>query len=183
MSMSLRDQLLKAGLVSQEKVKQVESDARKKAHRTTKDKALAAAESARKAEERRRREAEAQRKRERDQKLNQQREERRKRKEARARAVQIIAGNRLNCADAEIRYNFCPDGRTIKSVRVTEEQQKRLGMGLIGIASLSKYDFALLSREVALKLSESYPDALLLLYAENDGSEEDDWWGDADADH
>ncbi len=181
--MSLRDQLLKAGLVTQEKVNQVESDARKKTHKTTKDKTLANAEATRKTKECRRREAESQRKRERDQKLNQQRAERRKRKEARARAVQLIDGKRLNDADAEIRYNFCPDGRSIKSVRVTEAQQKRLVMGLIGIASLSKYDFALIPREIALKLSECYPNALLLLYPENDGSEEDDWWGDADSDH
>ena len=179
--MSLRDQLLKAGLVTREQAEKVESNTRKKAHQANKDKTLAKAEAARKAAEQRRLEAEAQRKRERDQQLNRQREEKKKRKEIRMRARQLIDSNRLNEPDAEIRYNFSADGRTIKSMWVTEKQQKRIACGLIGIAGTKAHDFALIPRDAALKLQEFYPEAVLLLYPESDGSEEDDWWGDVDA--
>jgi len=48
--MSLRDELLKAGLVSADKIKQLESDARNQQHQRKKNKTLAAEETARQAE-------------------------------------------------------------------------------------------------------------------------------------
>ena len=177
--MSLRDQLLKAGLVSQEKANKVEADSRKQAHKTKKDKATSAAEAARQAQAKRSREAEAERKRERDRQLNQEREAQKKRKEQAARARQLIESNRLNEAEAEIRYNFVVDGRYIRSVRVTRQQQKHLAMGRIGIArnADNEYDFSLIPREAALKLAEFHPEDLLLLYPESDSADEeiDDW--------
>ena len=177
--MSLRDQLLKAGLVSQEEASKVDADARKQAHKAKKDKTASAAEATREAQARRSREAEAERKRERDRELNREREAQKKRKEATARARQLIESNRLNEAEAEIRYNFLMEGRYIRSVRVTHQQQKHLAMGRIGIArnAANPYDFPLIPREVALKLAEFCPEDLLLLYPESNspGEEADDW--------
>ena len=45
--MSLRDELLKAGLVSADKIKQLESDTRNQQHQRKKSKTLAAEETAR----------------------------------------------------------------------------------------------------------------------------------------
>jgi uncharacterized protein YaiL (DUF2058 family) len=157
--MSLREQLLKAGLVSKEQAKQAESGARKQGHQIKKKQAAPTVEAARQAEERRQREAEKQR------------------KASLAQARQLIDSNRLNEADAESRYNFT-DGRYIRSVRVTSQQQKLLAMGRIGIArnDANPYDFPLIPRETALKLTELCPDKLLLLHPENDGNEaEEDW--------
>jgi len=175
--MSLREQLLKAGLVSKEQAKQAESGARKQGHQIKKKQAAPTVEAARQAEERRQREVEGERKREHDRQLNRQREAEKQRKASLAQARQLIDSNRLNEADAESRYNFT-DGRYIRSVRVTSQQQKLLAMGRIGIArnDANPYDFPLIPRETALKLTELCPDKLLLLHPENDGNEaEEDW--------
>ena len=62
--MSLRDELLKAGLASADKAKKLDTDSRKQDHQRKKNKALAAEEAARQAEARRQAEAEAAHKRE-----------------------------------------------------------------------------------------------------------------------
>ena len=173
--MSLRDQLLKAGLVSQEKAKKVESDARKHAHKIKKDKSLAAADTAQKAAERQRREADEAHKKERDRLLNLENEAQKQRQADLARIRQLIASHRLNDPDADIRYNFSADGRRIRFVRVTAQQQKRLAMGLIGIARNTDddYDLPLVPRETALKIAELDPNTLLLLYPHSDQLEDD----------
>ena len=173
--MSLRDQLLKAGLVSQEKAKKVESDARKHAHKTKKDKSLAAADTAQKAAERRRREAEEARKKERDRLLNLEREAEKQRQADLARVRQLIASHRLNDPGADIRYNFSADGRRIRFIRVTAQQHKRLAMGLIGIARNvgDDYDLSLIPRETALTVAELDPSSLLLLHPHSDRVDDD----------
>jgi uncharacterized protein YaiL (DUF2058 family) len=174
--MSLRDQLLKAGLVSQDKAKQVEAEARKQAHRAKKDKTVAAADAERQAEVRRQQQEEAERKRERDRRLNRERELEKKRREELARARQLIESYRLNEAGAELAYNFLADGRFVRRVRVTPQQQKQLAAGRLGIARNAddEYDFPLVPRETALKLAEIDPAHVLLLHPENDGRDEED---------
>lgn len=177
--MSLREQLLKAGLVSAEQVKKAETEVRKQTHQVKKDKTVAAAEAARQQEKQQWLAAEAERKRERDRQLNLEREAERKRREQAARAQQLLDSNRLNRPEAEIRYNF-PHKDRYKFVRVTEEQQRQLARGQLAIARnpKDKYDFPLVSRETALKLAELSPDLVLLLYPEGSGNEADEWdWG------
>ena len=67
--MSLRDELLKVGLVSADKAKKLDSDGRKQDHQRKKNQALAAEEAARQAEARHQAEVEAARKREQDRRL------------------------------------------------------------------------------------------------------------------
>jgi hypothetical protein len=169
--MSLQEQLLKAGLVSAEKAKKLESESRKQAHQIRKNKTVA--EAARQEEERHRLETEAARKREHDRQLNREREAQKKLKEDMARARQLIDSRRLNAADADIPYNFVLDGRYIRSVRVTREQQRQLAMGRIGIVRNfdDEYDFPLIPRETALKLAELVPAGLLVLHPERNSSE------------
>lgn len=174
--MSLRDELLKAGLVSADKIKKLETDTRNQQHQHKKNRTLGAEEKARQAEARRRADAEAIRKREQDQRLNQKREAEKQRREQAARARQLIDGHRLNEAEAEDRYNF-QDGRFVRSVRVTAAQRKALVRGQLAIVQgdRGEFDFALIPRETALKLAEIVPERVLLLYSENSGEEEDDW--------
>ena len=167
--MSLQEQLLKAGLVSAENLKKQEKEARKRLHESKKDKAVAAAEANRKAEEQRRREQELARKRDYDQQLNREREAQRKFKEEKTQARQLIASHRLNDAAAEIPYNFI-DGSFIRFVRVTPQQQIQLAKGRLGIVRSfeSNYDFPLVPRETALKFADRFPESILLLYPESD---------------
>ena len=174
--MSLREQLLKAGLVSEGKSRQVDAEIRKQAHLVKKNKTIVASEMARKIEEQRQLNAESERKREHDRQLNRERETHKKRKEETARARQLIESNRLNEAEADVRYNFLVNGVYVRSVRVTLQQQKLLAMGRIGIVrNDDEYDFSLVPRAIALKLAELSADRLLLLHPKSDNAEEEEW--------
>ena len=178
--MSLRDELLKTGLVSSDKARKLESDARRQEHQRKKGKALADEETARQAEARQRAEAEAARKREQDRRLNLEREAERQRRDHAARARQLIDAHRLNEPDAEILYNFLDrDGRWIRAVRVTPRQRKGLAMGRLASArgDRHEFDFPLVPGETARKVAEFAPERVLLLHPESDGSETD---GDRD---
>ena len=182
--MSLRDELLKTGLVSADKAKKLESDTRKQEHQRKKGKALAAEEAARQAEARRQTEAEAARKREQDRRLNLEREAEKKQRELAARAHQLIDSHRLNDPKAEIFYNFL-DSRRIRAIRVTPPQHKALAMGRLAIlrGDRDQFDFPLVPREIAVKLAEFAPERVMVLHPESDGGEvgedEDASWGQA----
>ncbi|MEE4376627.1 MAG: DUF2058 family protein, partial [Candidatus Competibacteraceae bacterium] len=168
--MSLRDQLLKSGLVTKDKVKQVEADTRKQAHQAKKNKKIAAAEAAEQAQKRRLLALEIERKRERDRQLNREREADKKRREASARARQLMDSQRQNDSKAEICYNFLADERMIRYLRVTPQQQKQLAMGRLGIARSPEndYDYLLIPRETALKLAEIDSAYITVLHPETD---------------
>jgi uncharacterized protein YaiL (DUF2058 family) len=176
---SLRDELLKAGLVSADKAKKLDSDGRKQDHQRKKNQALAAEEAARQAKTRRQAEAEAAHKREQDRRLNLEREAEKKQRELIARARQLIDGHRLNDPQAEIPYNF-QDGRTIRSIRVTASQRKALAMGRLAVvySNRGEFDFSLVSRETALKLAEFMPERVVLLHPESGDDDAEDEWGD-----
>jgi uncharacterized protein YaiL (DUF2058 family) len=177
--MSLRDELLKAGLVSADRAKQLEADTRKQGHQRKKGQAAAAEDAARQAEIRQRTEAEAARKRERDRRMNEEREAEKRRRERQARARQLLDAHRLNEPDAEIRYHF-PEGRFLRAVRVTSAQRKALATGRMGIARghRHEFDFVLTSRDIAQKLAEFAPERVLLLYPECSDVEDDEDWGE-----
>jgi uncharacterized protein YaiL (DUF2058 family) len=175
--MSLRDELVKAGLVSPEKARETETNTRKQAHKSRKDKAAGDAETARRAEAQRKRQQALARQRERDRQLNRQREEQKAERARLARARQLIDSNRLNDPGAELRYNFVARKRFIRYVRVTEQQQRLLGRGRIGIAvnDMDPYDYPLIPRETALELAKIYPQKLLLLHPESSSEDGDDF--------
>lgn len=173
--MSLREQMLKAGLVSETQAKKAETEARQKSHKLKKDKTAAAAEAARKAAEAQQRKAAAERQRARDRQLNQERENQKKRREATARVRQLIASHRINDPNAEVLYNFLVTEKTIDYVRVTPQQQRLLALGRIAIARNpdNPFDFPLLPRETAAKISQSDGESILLLHPETDHLEPD----------
>ena len=169
--MTLRDELLKAGLVSREKADRVETQTRKREHQLKKDKAAAAAEAARRAEEERRLEREREKKQERDRQLNQEREASRRRKEAEARVGQLIEAHRLNDAEAEIKYNVLIDRLYIRYVLVTQRQQRLLALGEIGVVRnpAKDQDLILVDRTTALKLAEIFPENVAVLHPKDGG--------------
>jgi uncharacterized protein YaiL (DUF2058 family) len=177
--MSLRDELLKAGLVPSDQAKKLESENRKQAHQAKKSKTLAAEEAARQTEARQRAEVEVAHKREQDRQLNLKREAEKQRREQAVRARQLIDGHRLNDADAELPYNF-QEGRFIRSIRVTAAQRKALALGRMAIVRgyKSQFDWVVTPRETALKLAEFIPERVLLLYDESSGDEGEEDWGD-----
>jgi hypothetical protein len=175
--MSLRDELLKVGLVSADKAKKLDSDGRKQDHQRKKNQALAAEEAARQAEARRQAEVEAARKREQDRRLNLEREAEKQQRESIARAHQLIASHRLNDPQAEIFYNFFDsDGHWIRAIRVTPLQRKGLAMGRLAIlrGDRDEFDFSLVPRETAMKLAEFAPNRVMVLHPESDGSDRED---------
>ncbi|MGB2682246.1 MAG: DUF2058 family protein [Candidatus Competibacter sp.] len=177
--MSLRDELLKAGLVPSDQAKKLDSETRKHGHQLKKNKTLAAEDAARQADARRHAEAEAARKREQDRQLNQKREAEKQRRERAARVRQLIDSHRLNEPDADLPYNF-QDGRLIRSIRVTLPQRKALAMGRMAIlrGDRGEFDFPLVLRDIALKVADILSERVVLLYPESSGDEAEEEWGD-----
>lgn len=172
--MSLQDELLKAGLVSADKAKKLNSDSRKQDHQRKKNQALADEEAARQAEIRHQVEVEAARKREQDRRLSLEREAEKKQRELAARARQLIDGHRLNDPKAEVFYNFLDsDSHWIRAVRVMPAQRKALAMGRLAIlrGDRDEFDFPLAPREIAMKLEEFAPGRVMVLHPESDGSD------------
>lgn len=174
--MSLRDQLLKAGLVTEDQVNQAEAKGKKQRHQAKKNKKLGAEQARQKAAERTRREAEQAAKREQDRRLNAEREALRRRRENAARIRQIIKERRLNDPQAEIPYHFVA-GKVVRKLRVTAEQQRGLACGRLGIVRNphDEFDFPLLPRANVQTLAQIDPKLLLVLLDENAKPEEDGW--------
>jgi uncharacterized protein len=170
--MSLRDQLIKAGLVTEDQAKKAAADARKQSHNARKPGGDPQA--AVRAAQQRRLEEEARRKRERDRELNLQREAERKRREALQRAQQLIAEHRQNVPDAEVRYSFVEKGRFVRSIWVTDPQQQALADGRLAIArAAGPHRFALIPAEVARQVQEVAPERVLLLHDPSDNTAEE----------
>lgn len=133
MAGSLRDQLLKAGLVSKQQVR----DSKRKSHNKRKqvsNKGENAVEGISLAQAYGQRSQ--QEKRERDQELNRKREEAKRRKEIKAQLRQVIVSNSLNDKKAEIARHFEHNGK-IRKLYINKDQQTGLNSGRFGIAYLA----------------------------------------------
>lgn len=146
---SLQEQLLKAGLVSQQKAKQTKTEKRKdaKARGQAPDPA---------AEERRRRAEQAQaEKAERDRALN------RERQDAAARAAlanelrQLIHTHRVTRDRGELAFNFA-DGKALKRIYVTLEQQHGLADGRLAVVRQDRF-YELVPGEIAERVRTRDP--------------------------
>lgn len=127
--MSLRDQLVKAGLVSKDKAKKVQAEKKRRRHQAHRDKSvkaeLAAEKKAREAELKAFDEA----KREMDLEKNRQILAEQEKNRARSEMRELIDRERVNDGKGEARFNFSYDGRKIRSVAVTEKQHSDLAEG------------------------------------------------------
>jgi uncharacterized protein YaiL (DUF2058 family) len=165
MSGSLQDQLLKAGLVKEQQLK--ETRAKKRKHKRGGSGAAAEqrSESARAAEEKRKR----------DQELNRQRDEAAKRRAEQVALWQLVRDNRLPRTGGDTAYNFS-DGKALKRLYVTAAQHRELVAGALAIVRHDDF-YELVPAQVALRLAESDP-TLVVVHNRDDGGEEDDEYGE-----
>jgi uncharacterized protein YaiL (DUF2058 family) len=126
MANAFGDQLLKAGLISKDKL----NKARKSKHKQKKADSRKSSELASETAESARRIAAE--KAARDRELNRQQTEAVERKAIQAQVRQLVEMNRLQRDEGEVGYNF-QDGAAIKKLFVTEDIRDKLSRGLLAI--------------------------------------------------
>ncbi len=169
MGNSLQDQLLKAGLVDEQQVKQVRSSKRKQGKRSG-GKARAEVEG------RRRTQQAAAEKARRDSALNRQRQEEARRKAEANELRQLIHTNRIPRGEGDIAYSFL-DGGNIKRICVTADQQGKLAKGNLAIVRQDT-GFELVSPAIAERVQARDERLVVLLNTPGGGGDEDDDYAD-----
>lgn len=166
MSLSLRDQMLKAGLVNEKQAKQATKE-QKRQQRLEKKGAVAVDDSQRQAAL----EAMAQ-KQKRDQELNRQQQEASERKAAVAQIRQLIESARLPKLDSEDYYNFV-DHKKVKRIAVNTVVRNKLSSGSLAIVKHGG-GYEIIPRDVALKIQERDARRIVLLNIETEEVSADD---------
>lgn len=165
---SLKDQLLKAGLVKKNEVKNKPKKkaptqpkkARKKVSEQTLRVQRAMLEKAKK-----------------DKKLNQQRKAEAERKAVQAQIKQLVDASKLDRKDGEIAYNFTHK-KKVKSIYVTPEQQKQLVRDQIVIVCLEDAIFELVPKLAGQKIAQRNPKSVIENSIPKASPEEDDPYAD-----
>ncbi len=161
MSLSLRDQLLKAGLVNQKQVSQT-NKAEKKQKRMEHKGQVEVDDS----QQRMAKEAMAEKAR-RDQELNRQQQEK-----AEQKIKQLIEATRLPKLTTEDYYNFVDD-KKVKRIAVNALMRTRLSNGALAIVSHAG-GYEVIPREAAVKIQERDASRILLLNTHVEEADEDD---------
>lgn len=158
MAGSLRDQLLKAGLVDEKKAKQAakeKRDEQRQQKHEVKQTGKQAAQQAAAAAQQRAREQQAARS-EKDREANRRKEEALRRKALRAEVRQLVEANRIARDGGELPYRF-KDGTRLEKIYVTQALQQRLARGELAIVRVvRRYD--LLPLEVADRIRARDPE-------------------------
>jgi uncharacterized protein YaiL (DUF2058 family) len=154
MGNSLRDQLLKAGLVSEQKVKQARTDKRKQSKHS------GGSDQPNEENRLRARQAAAEKAR-RDRELNLKREEEARRKAEENELRQLIHAHRLVRGQGDTPYNF-QDGSSLKRIYVTGEQKTALAAGKIALVRQDN-GYEVIPLEIAEKVLARRPDLVLVL--------------------
>ena len=166
MSLSLRDQLLKAGLVNQKQVSQA-NKAEKKQKRLEHKGQVEVDDS----QQRMAKEAMAE-KAKRDQELNRQQQEKAEQKARAAQLKQLIEATRLPKLSTEDYYNFVDD-KKVKRIAVNALMRTKLSNGALAVVSFAG-GYEVIPREAALKIQERDPNRILLLNTHVEEADEDD---------
>jgi len=147
MSMSLRDQLLKAGLINKKQANEAErQQQRRERQPPPKHTPAAAAEAAGAARETQGGKAA------RDQALNRRQHEKAEQRARLAQIKQLIEQNRLATAEGEETYNFV-DGNKVRRIPVNAAIRDRLGRGEVAIVQhAGRYD--LVPASIAARIRE-----------------------------
>lgn len=160
---SLKDQLLKAGLIDQAKADKASREERKNAHQKTAkahkeakrtgevkvDEAKVLAEKA------------LQEQAERSKELNRAQREQAEQKAIQAQIRQLIEMNRIDRKQGDLSYQFA-DQNKIKRIMVTELLQDRLAYGMLAIVRLGEA-YELVPRLVAEKIAQRDASAVVVL--------------------
>ncbi|MGF1642344.1 MAG: DUF2058 domain-containing protein [Thiotrichales bacterium] len=156
MKNALQDQLRKAGLIDDKKIKKAKAEQRQQEKQQRKGQTpLAATESVAEAARRA-----ADEKARRDRELNQQRQAEAARRALAAQVRQIIEAHRQPAA-GEIAYQFA-DGGAVKRLFVNAAQQQQLVRGLLAVARFDA-GYALVPAETARKIRERDPESVVVL--------------------
>ena len=155
MSISLRDQLLKAGLVNQKQAKQVSKDKQKQQRLAHKGQIELDDSQQRAAQE-----AMAE-KVKRDQELNRQQQEKAEAKARVAQVKQLIEATRLPKLTTEDYYNFVDD-KKVKRLSVNSLMRNKLSSGSLAIVHHGG-GYEVIPREAALKIQERDPQRIVYM--------------------
>ena len=166
MSISLRDQLLKAGLVNEKQAKQAGKEKQKQQRLAHKgqielddtQQRLAAEAKAEKVK--------------RDQELNRQQQEKVEQKARAAQIKQLIEVSRLPKLNTEDYYNFVDD-KKVKRIAVNALMRTRLSNGALAVVAHAG-GYEVIPREAAVKIQERDPNRILLLNTHVEEADEDD---------
>jgi len=163
---SLRDQLLKAGLVNQKQAKQVSKEKQKEQRLVHKGQAQVDDSQKRAAQE-----ALAE-KVKRDQELNRQQQEKVEQKARTAQVKQLIEASRLPKLTTEDYYNFVDD-KKVKRISVNALVRNKLSSGSLAIVHHGG-GYEIIPREAALKIQERDPRRIVLLNTPTEAPDADD---------
>ncbi len=162
MASSLQEQLLKAGLADQKKLREVAQEKRKKTKQPKGPKAQPPVDAAKQRMEQALAEKQA-----RDRALNQQKQEAAKAREQASRIRQMVEQHRLPPEDGDIAYHFTHDGK-VKTLYVSAKTQHQLARGRLAITAHADA-YALVPAAVADKIRQHDPAWLVVC---NQASEE-----------
>ncbi|HYE38094.1 DUF2058 domain-containing protein [Methylocaldum sp.] len=166
MSNSLRDQLLKTGLVNDKQVKQASKESRKQEKQNRHGKAAAKDETNRAAQEAKAAKVE------RDRQLNLEKAKEAERKALAAQIKQLIEMNRVAPGDDEIAYRFAHDNK-VKTIHVSKAIHQSLAAGRLAIVSLeSRYE--IVPPAVAEKIKQRDESRIVLLNEPDQSRDADD---------
>ncbi|MEY3901926.1 MAG: hypothetical protein RL189_1232 [Pseudomonadota bacterium] len=166
--MSLRDQFLKAGLVSKKQAKQAESQAKQKEHQAKKNKVVADEVAAEREADLREIERERLEKQQHDRELNMIREQQRLERENYLRCLQLMKSNAANENRASEIYYFLESGRFVRKVMVTPWQREMLARGKMAIGRLTELvdEFVIIPYTVAQTVMNLHPSLVITLHSE-----------------
>ncbi|KAF1071449.1 MAG: hypothetical protein GAK45_00498 [Pseudomonas citronellolis] len=170
MSMSLRDQLLKAGLVNQKQAKQASREKQKQERLEHKNQVQ-------KDDSQRQAALQAQaEKQQRDQELNRQQQEKANKKARTAQIKQLIEGTRLPRMETDDYYNFV-DNKKVKRIAVNDMLRDKLSRGSLAIVS-HEGRYEIVPRDAALRIKERDERRIILLNEPSGEPDEDDPYKD-----
>ncbi len=170
MSNPFQEQLLKAGLTTEKKIKSQNQAKRKKSKQQNKSKVKEVDENkllVQKAEEE---------KRQRDRELNQKKEEALKQKAIVAQIKQLIEMNKADLSKGELIYNF-EDNNVIKRIYVTEILHQKISNGQFAIVQLDQ-TYHVVPSVVAIKIKTRDPSYIIVLNDSKTTEEIDDEYAD-----
>jgi len=165
MSLSLKEQLINAGLVKAKQVKAIDKAKSKQQKLVRKGQAqiddslqqeIKAKQAAKELQ---------------DKKLNAEQQEKLQKKEIKAQIKQLIIGSKLPKITSEDYYNFVDHGK-IKSIAVNALLREKLASGTLAITQFNG-GYEIIPREVALKIKERNPHAIVLLNDKTSGDKSD----------
>ena len=166
MSMSLRDQLLKAGLVNEKQAKQAAKQQQKQQRLEQKGQ-IEKDDSQKLAAQQAMAEKAA-----RDQELNRQQQEKQAKKALAAQIKQLIESSRLPKLTTEDYYNFVDD-KKVKRISVNTLMRDKLSSGSLAIVRHGG-GYEIIPRDAALKIQERDALRVVLLNTQSQAPDEDD---------